>query len=96
MNCVLRIAAFPRCFSADLRLGRLAFRPADHAEIELAAVDVDPGDRHPQQVAEPIRVARAEPGERVGRAIELVVVVGQGIDVDEPSAGNSTPWANSP
>ena len=70
--------------------------PTHQPEIQLAPLQVHPGDGHAHHVAQPELVARAVAGQPVGRAVVAVVVVGQGVDVDQPSAGSRMPWANSP
>ena len=51
----------------------------DQAEVQFAAFEVDSGDGHPQRIAQPERVARATARKRVRGAVEVVVVVGQGV-----------------
>jgi hypothetical protein len=47
-----------------------------HAEIQLAAVDIDMGNLHANQVAQPKLVAAARPRQAVRRTVEPIKVVG--------------------
>src|SRR5688500_13524359 len=60
----------------------LPCRAAEHAKVELAAVDIDVGDFHADHVSQPIAVAGAMAGEAVAGRLVVVVVVGQGVDAN--------------
>ena len=53
-------------------------------QIELAAIDVDVGDPDLDAVAQPVAPAGAAADQRVRPGLQVVVVVGQAGDVDQP------------
>ncbi len=71
-------------------------QPPHQAEVEFAAVHVHAGDLDLHQIAQAIAVAVPVAGQRVRLPVVAIVVVAQGVDADQPSAGSSMPWANSP
>ncbi len=51
-------------------------------EIELATVDIDPGDPDFEVIAQPIPPAGAPTDQGMGLGLEVIVIVGEAGDVD--------------
>ena len=79
-----RFFIFLRALRALRGCRRPAFLLFHHAEVDLAAFQIDPGDGHAQQIAEAIAVAGAMAGQRVRGAVEEVMVVAERFDAHQP------------